>query len=250
MTTEEMIRKYNPIININNNYVANVAGLMDLQKIIEDYVLRLQTWVDTGKIKAATCGNYLPPVKLFCEMNDIILNWKKIHRLLPRSDGNAADESYDRHMIQKMLRHSDLRTKIPILFMASGGMRLGGFANLRQELEQQQKQKQEVETHPKIDTELNISYNNPIQEAQQEQIDQEKEELKKEVEGLNKSVQQLKQELSGPKDLTKVGPGQQKVKIPANEIIKVLISRAMKMRKEYLELSIENGIAKLPRINV
>jgi cell division protein FtsB len=46
--------------------------------------------------------------------------------------------------------------------------------------------------------------------VQQEHIDQEKEELKKEVEGLNKRVQQLKQELSGLKDLTKVGPGQQR----------------------------------------
>jgi len=29
-----------------------------------------------------------------------------------------------------MLEHSDLRAKIPILFMASSGMRLGGFAGL------------------------------------------------------------------------------------------------------------------------
>lgn len=131
MTTDELIRKYNPILNLNNNYVANVAGLMELQKIIEDYVLRLQTWVSEGKIKPATCANYLPPLKLFCDMNDIILNWKKIHKLLPRNEGNAADESYHRDMIQKMLEHSDLRTKIPILFMASGGMRLGAFADLR-----------------------------------------------------------------------------------------------------------------------
>jgi ABC-type phosphate transport system auxiliary subunit len=86
--------------------------------------------------------------------------------------------------------------------------------------------------------------------VQQEHIDQEKEELKKEVEGLNKRGQQLKQELSGLKDLTKVGPGQQKVKIPANEITKVLINRAMKMGAKYFELSIENGIAKLPRTKV
>jgi len=30
-----------------------------------------------------------------------------------------------------MLEHSDLRAKIPILFMASSGMRLGGFVGLR-----------------------------------------------------------------------------------------------------------------------
>ena len=64
-------------------------------------------------------------------MNDIILNWKKINRLLPRSDNNAADGAYTREQITKMLEYSDLRTKLPILFMASGGLRLGGFVGLR-----------------------------------------------------------------------------------------------------------------------
>jgi archaellum component FlaC len=75
---------------------------------------------------------------------------------------------------------------------------------------------------------LKISHNDPLQEALQEQMDQEKEELKKEVKDLKEHVQQLKQELSVLKDLTEVGLGHQKVKIPANELTKVLISRAMK----------------------
>ena len=45
-------------------------------------------------------------------------------------------------------------------------------------------------------------------------MNQEKEELKKEVKDLKKHVQQLKQELSVLKDLTEVGLGHQKVKIP------------------------------------
>jgi integrase len=73
----------------------------------------------------------IPPVKLFCEMNDTILNWRKINKFLPYSNGNAADEAYTREQIKKMLEHSDLRAKIPILFMASSGMRLGGFIGLR-----------------------------------------------------------------------------------------------------------------------
>ena len=106
------------------------------------------------------------------------------------------------------------------------------------------------ETNPTIDTDLKIPHNDPIQEAQQEQIDQEKEELKKEIEDLKKHVLQLKQELIVLKDLPEVGSGQQKVKIPANELTKVLISRAMKMGEEYLELPVENGFAKLPRAKV
>ncbi|HEY7573084.1 MAG TPA: hypothetical protein VH796_17115 [Nitrososphaeraceae archaeon] len=105
-------------------------------------------------------------------------------------------------------------------------------------------------TNPTVDTDLKTSHNDQIQKVQQEHIDQEKEELKNEVEDLKKCVQQLKQELSGLKDRTNVGPGQQKVKIPANEIIKVLINRAMKMGAKYFELLVENGIAKLPRTKV
>ena len=56
---------------------------------------------------------------------------EKINKLLPHGNGNAADEAYTKEQIKKMLEHSDLRAKIPILFMASSGMRLGGFVGLR-----------------------------------------------------------------------------------------------------------------------
>jgi len=97
----------------------------------EDYVLFLQAKISNGEITAGTAHSMIPPVKLFCEMNDIILNWRKINKLLPHGNGNAADEAYTKEQIKKMLEHSDLRAKIPILFMASSGMRLGGFVGLR-----------------------------------------------------------------------------------------------------------------------
>jgi hypothetical protein len=45
-----------------------------------------------GEISALTIPNYYRATKLFCEMNDIVLNWKKIARGLPRA-GKAANES-------------------------------------------------------------------------------------------------------------------------------------------------------------
>ena len=119
MTTEEIVSKY-----------GNVKKSIKLQQLTEDYVLLLQTKVRNGEITAGTCDVSLPPVKLFCEMNDIILNWRKINKLLPHGNENAADEAYAREQIKKMIDYSDLRAKIPILFMASSGMRLGGFQGL------------------------------------------------------------------------------------------------------------------------
>jgi integrase len=119
MTTEEIVSKY-----------GKDKEFIKLQQLTEDYILLLQTKVQNGEITAGTCNVSLPPVKLFCEMNDIILNWRKINKLLPHDNDNAADEAYTREQIRKMLEYSDLRAKIPILFMASSGMRLGGFQGL------------------------------------------------------------------------------------------------------------------------
>jgi integrase len=119
MTTEEIVSIY-----------GKVKESIKLQQLIENYILLLQTKVRNSEITAGTCNVSLPPVKLFCEMNDIILNWRKLNKLLPHDNDNAADEAYTRDQIRKMLEYSDLRSKIPILFMASSGMRLGGFRGL------------------------------------------------------------------------------------------------------------------------
>jgi hypothetical protein len=122
MTTEQIVSTYSG--------GENVKALINLQHKIEDYVILLQTKVRNKEITAMTATVMVPPVKLFCEMNDIILNWRKINKLLPHGNDNATDEAYTREQIKKMLDYSDLRAKIPILWMSSSGMRLGGFQGL------------------------------------------------------------------------------------------------------------------------
>ena len=122
MTTEQIVSKYSGS--------KNVQAVINLQHMIEDYVILLQTKVKNEEITAATAAIMISPAKLFCEMNDILLNWRKINKLLPRRSDNAADEAYTKEQIKKMLEHCDLRAKIPVLFMASSGIRLGGFQGL------------------------------------------------------------------------------------------------------------------------
>jgi hypothetical protein len=122
LTTEEIISKYAD---------DNIKELTSLQRLLEDYVLLIQAKISNGEVTAGTAHSMIPPVRLFCEMDDITLNWRKINKFLPYGSGNAADEAYTREQIKKMLEYSDLRAKIPILFMTSSGMRLGGFVGLR-----------------------------------------------------------------------------------------------------------------------
>jgi hypothetical protein len=49
--------------------------------------------IANGEINPATLRNYTKAVKLFCEMNDIIVPWKKITRGLPRPRRFADDRA-------------------------------------------------------------------------------------------------------------------------------------------------------------
>lgn len=130
-TTEQLVEEYGPYRKVKGKNRPNVDGIMELQKHIENYVLSLQERVDREEIKPSTCVARMPAIKLFAEMNDIILNWRKIGKLLPRTDLVAEDEAYSREQIKKMLGFCDLRTRIIILLLASSGMRLGGIAGLK-----------------------------------------------------------------------------------------------------------------------
>jgi hypothetical protein len=105
MTTEEIVSKYCGSDNVKDS--------IKLQHMIEDYVLLLQTKVRNEEISAVTGSVMIPPIKLLCEMNDIILNWRKINELMPQGNDNTADEAYIREHIKKMLEYSDLCVKIP-----------------------------------------------------------------------------------------------------------------------------------------
>lgn len=57
--------------------------------------------VTRKEISESTLRNYHKPIKLFCEMNDIQINWKKVTRGLPRagraSRGRVGLNSSDPH---------------------------------------------------------------------------------------------------------------------------------------------------------
>ena len=83
------------------------------------------------EISNSTIPNYYRATKLFCEMNDIILNWKKIARGLPRVIEAANDRAPTIEEIQKLIEYPDRRIKPIIFTMISSGIRIGAFDYLK-----------------------------------------------------------------------------------------------------------------------
>jgi hypothetical protein len=84
-----------------------------------------------GDILPTTIPNYYKAAKLFCVMNDIVLNWQKIARGVPYQNRAAADRPPTRDEIRKLLEYPDKRIKPIILTMISSGIRLVAWDEMK-----------------------------------------------------------------------------------------------------------------------
>ena len=83
------------------------------------------------EISESTIPNYFKAIKLFCVMNDIIINWQKLNKGIPRGKYAAEDRAPTIEEIQKLLEYPDRRIGPIVLIMISSGIRVGGFETLR-----------------------------------------------------------------------------------------------------------------------
>jgi integrase len=89
--------------------------------------------VQRKEITGATLRNYVKTIKLFCEMNDILVSWKKITRGLPKGRKYADDRAPSLEEIQKIIEYPDRRVKAIVYTMSSSGIRLGAWDYLQWE---------------------------------------------------------------------------------------------------------------------
>jgi integrase len=80
--------------------------------------------VSNGEISPGTLRNYIKAIKLFCEMNDIVIVWKKITRGLPKARRFADDRAPTLDEIRRIIEYPDRRIKPVVYTMASSGIRL------------------------------------------------------------------------------------------------------------------------------
>jgi hypothetical protein len=87
--------------------------------------------VEKKEITAGTLHNYVKTLKMFCEITDIAIPWKKITRGLPKGRRYADDRAPTTEEIHKIIEYPDRRMKPIIFTMASSGIRVGAWDYLR-----------------------------------------------------------------------------------------------------------------------
>ncbi|HSF50857.1 MAG TPA: hypothetical protein VLA74_08870 [Nitrososphaeraceae archaeon] len=90
-----------------------------------------KTRVAKEEITGTTIHNYYKVAKLFCKMNDIVINWDKLSKGLPPQKHYADDRGPTKREIEKLLQYPDVRIKPILLTMLSSGIRLGAWDYLR-----------------------------------------------------------------------------------------------------------------------
>ncbi len=99
--------------------------------VLIDYIDYQRSRVSGKEITAGTLRNYYKPIKLFCDMNDILVNWKLVNRGMPSPKRAGQDRTPTIDEIHSILEFGDIRIKPIVLLMVSSGIRVGAWEYLR-----------------------------------------------------------------------------------------------------------------------
>jgi integrase len=100
-------------------------------KLHEGLMIRYIKTLVGGGMKHDTLDNRLAPIFHLYEINDVILNKKKIRTFNVGNRAMREDEAYTHDQIRKILAKCDIRSKVIILLMASTGIRIGAIPEIK-----------------------------------------------------------------------------------------------------------------------
>jgi len=114
-----MIKNYDKLSQIESK---------KLQEMIEDFVM----YHKSQNKSASFIAGKISALKLFFSMNDIILNWDKLRKMLPEKTKPSGNQPYSTEQLQILLKNTAYpEYKALIHFMSASGVRVGCFEELK-----------------------------------------------------------------------------------------------------------------------
>jgi integrase len=106
----------------------DIQPIKKLEDLIRDYIIHLKT---DKKTSPSTIMTYSAAIAHFYEMNDVVINWRKLKKFKGKMRKVVEDVPYTRQQIKSLLDKATLRDRCIILLMASAGLRRGAIPGLR-----------------------------------------------------------------------------------------------------------------------
>ena len=112
---------------------SNTSSLLkqDNKTIEQQIISYLVDMRRNQKLSYASLFTRLAALRKFYEMNDVILNWKKVSSYLGENTKRFKDRAYTTEEIQQLLTKADERMRVVVLLLASTGMRIGAIPDLK-----------------------------------------------------------------------------------------------------------------------
>lgn len=101
------------------------------KKMAISFIRKYNERIVAKEIGTTEVRHRLKPVVLACEMNEILVPWKKLMRLVEHGRTTKEDREYKLEEIQALLPRAWIQLQVAILFMCSSGIRVGAFESLR-----------------------------------------------------------------------------------------------------------------------
>jgi integrase len=115
-----------------NHYSTDLSCFLKLPQ--QEISNRLIKYLIDRKISKSYKNLVFSSIKHACEMNDVILNWKKLKKFIKsektNNETNGRDRGYTHEEIRKILDFSDQRIRTALLILASTGIRIGALYSL------------------------------------------------------------------------------------------------------------------------
>jgi integrase len=99
-----------------------------IQSNIIDYIIYCK---EERKLAPNSIRLHVAGIKRFYDMNDIVINWKKVFMYQGENYKVVDDTAYTAEQIKTLVDHADMRDKAIILLLASIGMRAGALPKLK-----------------------------------------------------------------------------------------------------------------------